>query len=232
MGPDYMSLRRGDSVRDIGEVEEGWAFGEVIDARGNFIQKGWYPPDYVYAQFFQVATEDWDSSSHGDDYMSLKKGEEFWHNGQVEDGWAFGERRDHEGTMVKSGWYPPGFAAAAHCIRMDLPCSRLRPHYEEIFRRPSGTHAGAACCTLLTSLCFSVLAWLQCLRRLQMQKPGRGKDKRTDTERGRKRKNRKIARCHVCRNFAHYGWAHGFYKKQALEKGCTKPGISCARSQT
>jgi hypothetical protein len=47
MGPDYMSLRRGDSVRDIGEVEEGWAFGEVIDARGNFIQKGWYPPDYM-----------------------------------------------------------------------------------------------------------------------------------------------------------------------------------------
>ena len=49
-------------------------------------------------------------------------------------------------------------------------------------------------------------------------------DKRTDKERGRKRKTRKKQKCAMwgCRQFAQYGWACGFCHSHAIMRGCPK----------
>jgi hypothetical protein len=53
----------------------------------------------------------------------------------------------------------------------------------------------------------------------------RWRDKRSDAERGRKRRTRRKQKCAMpgCRKQAQYGWACGFCNDHAITRGCHKP---------
>ena len=64
MGNGCMSLQRWDGL-GVAEMEDGWAFDVVFDVHGNVKDRGWYPP--VFAEFLEVACNDWDESGHGEE---------------------------------------------------------------------------------------------------------------------------------------------------------------------
>jgi len=106
LGEGYMCLKEGDKLWDTGELEDGWAFGELRDATGRVTQAGWYPPGF--ASFLKQVVRDW--SSADPEYLSIQAGDELWDAGNFQDGWAWGEVRDEHGSIVQRGWYPPAFA--------------------------------------------------------------------------------------------------------------------------
>jgi hypothetical protein len=126
-GLEYLTINAGDSLLVRDGLEQDWAFGSA------WKDVGYFPPSFLddesssagpgprttEAQPRQsshtvprspvpwkahVVAEDWDGSTAGSNYLSLRRGETIMVRAGTVEGWAVGAR------VTQGGWFPPHYS--------------------------------------------------------------------------------------------------------------------------